>query len=74
MKLGSVHGSPAGWASRACRAVQAVRMRWLRVMSSVAVKSVSAVSPGRRHQPRVMSLVAGSLAVEKVLSAAVRRV
>ena len=34
---------------------------------------MSGVSPMSRHQPRVMLLLAGSLAVEKVRSAPVRR-
>jgi hypothetical protein len=68
-------GSPAAarWVSRAWRAVQAVMIRWLRTMSRVAVSKVVAVRPMRRHQPREMSLLAGSLAVEKVRSAALRR-
>ena len=36
-------------------------------------ESVMAVTPVSRHQPRLMLLLAGSLAVEKVRSAAVRR-
>src|SRR5712691_12607228 len=68
-------GSPAAarWASRAWRASPASMMRWLRTMGRVAVNKVIAVRPIRRHQPREMSLLAGSLAVEKVRSAAVRR-
>src|SRR5580658_9632830 len=68
-------GSPAA-ARRAlssCRAFQACRMRWLRTMSSVVVSSMRGVRPMRRHQPRLMSLVAGSLAVAKPRSAPVRR-
>src|ERR1700686_2540085 len=60
-------------ASRAWRAVQAAMIRWLRTMSRLAVNKVIAVRPMRRHQPWLMSLLAGSLAVEKVRSAAVRR-
>jgi hypothetical protein len=55
------------------RASQAIRMRWLRMMSRQASQRVSGVRPMRRHQPRVMLLLAGSLAVEKVRSAPVRR-
>ena len=68
-------GSPAA-ARRALsswRAVQAVRMRWLRTTSRQASQRVSGVRPMRRHQPRAMLLLAGSLAVEKVRSAPVRR-
>ena len=56
-----------------CRAFQAARMRWLRVISRVVVNSISGAGPMRRHQPRLMSLVAGSLAVAKPRSAPVRR-
>ena len=68
-------GSPvaARCASRAWRAVQAVMIRWLRTMSRLAVNKVMAVRPMRRHQPRLMSLLAGSLAVAKPRSAPVRR-
>jgi hypothetical protein len=38
-----------------------------------AVNSAIGVSPMRRHQPWLMLLLAGSLAVEKVRSAADRR-
>jgi hypothetical protein len=38
-------------------------MRWLRTMSITAVNSVRGAGPIRRHQPRAMSLLAGSLAV-----------
>ncbi len=48
-------------------------MRWLRTTSRQPANSVIGVSPVRRHQPRLMSLLAGSLAVEKVRSAAERR-
>jgi hypothetical protein len=48
-------------------------MRWLRTMSSVVVNTISGAGPMRRHQPRLMSLVAGSLAVAKPRSAPVRR-
>jgi hypothetical protein len=56
-------GSPlaARWVS-SCRAFQARRMRRFRTMSRVAVNSVRGARPVRRHQPRVMSLLAGSLA------------
>jgi hypothetical protein len=56
-----------------CRAFQAARMRWLRTTSKVAVNSISGARPMSRHQPRLMSLVAGSLAVAKPRSAPVRR-
>jgi len=65
------------WAARrwlsSCRAFQAARMRWLRAMSSTVVNSISGARPMRRHQPRRMSLLAGSLAVAKPRSAPVRR-
>ena len=48
-------------------------MRWLRMVSRQASHRVSGVRPVRRHQPRVMLVVAGSLMVEKVRSALVRR-
>jgi len=48
-------------------------MRWLRTMSSTVVDSISGVRPIRRHQPRLMSLLAGSLVVAKPRSAPVRR-
>jgi hypothetical protein len=60
-------------ASSAWRAVQAIRMRWLRTASRQASQSVSGVRPVSRVQPRAMLLLAGSLAVEKVRSAPVRR-
>jgi len=60
------------WLS-SCRAFQAVMMRWLRTMSRVVVNSISGARPMRRHQPRLMSLLAGSLAVAKPRSAPVRR-
>ncbi|HCU91939.1 MAG TPA: hypothetical protein DHU96_04085 [Actinobacteria bacterium] len=50
-----------------------MRIRWLRTASSVAVSKVIAVRPVSWHQPRLVSLLAGSLAVAKVRSAAVRR-
>jgi hypothetical protein len=56
-----------------CRASQAVRMRWLRSARAQASQSMSGVSPGRRHQPRAMLVVAGSLMVAKPRSALVRR-
>ena len=40
-------------------------MRWLRTTSKVAVNSISGASPMSRHQPRLMSLAAGSLMVAK---------
>jgi hypothetical protein len=46
------------WVS-CCRAFQAARMRWLRTMSRVVMHSIRGVRPMRRHQPRLMSLVAG---------------
>src|SRR6266542_3533335 len=39
----------------------------------LAANSAIGVSPMSRHQPRLMSLLAGSLTVEKVRSAAERR-
>ena len=57
----------------AWRALKAVRMRWLRTVSRQASQSASGVRPVRRHQPRAMLVVAGSLMVEKVRSALVRR-
>ena len=56
------------------RAVQAVRMRWLRTVSRQVSQSMSGVRPISRVQPRVMLLLAGSLAVAKVRSAPLRRV
>jgi hypothetical protein len=56
-----------------CRAFQAARMRWLRTVSSVTVNSMRGARPVRRHQPRAVSLPAGSLAVAKLRSAPVRR-
>jgi hypothetical protein len=47
--------------------------RWLRTISRVVVNSISGARPIRRHQPRLMVLVAGSLAVAKPRSALVRR-
>ena len=55
------------------RAFQAARMRWLRTASSAVVNSMSGARPVRRHQPRLMVLVAGSLAVAKPRSAPLRR-
>src|SRR6266545_395989 len=55
------------------RVSNAVRMRWLRTASRQAANSAIGVSPMSRHQPRLMSLLAGSLTVEKVRSAAERR-
>ena len=57
----------------AWRASQAVRIRWLRTTSRQASQSISGVRPISRVQPRAMLLLAGSLAVEKVRSAPVRR-
>src|SRR5579859_856511 len=57
-----------------CLAFQACRIRWLRAMSSIVANSMRGVGPVRRHQPRLMSLVAGSLVVAKPRSAPVRRV
>ena len=57
----------------AWRASQAVRMRWLRTASRQASHRVSGARPIRRHQPRLMSLLAWSLMVEKVRSDPVRR-
>src|SRR5690349_21628513 len=65
------------WAARravsCCRVLQAARMRWLRAISRVVVNSMRGARPMRRHQPRAMVLVAGSLAVAKPRSAPVRR-
>jgi hypothetical protein len=68
-------GSPAAArrALSAWRASKAVRMRWLRMASRQASQSVIGVRPVRRHQPRAMLVVAGSLMVEKVRSEPVRR-
>src|ERR1700728_182941 len=56
-------GSPAAarraWS--AWRVFQARRMRWLRMVCRQASQSASGVRPMRRHQPRLMVLVAGSL-------------
>jgi hypothetical protein len=74
-RLRVLGGSPAA-ARRvfsARLACQAARMRWLRTMSRVTADNVSGVRPMRRHQPRLMVLVAGSLAVAKPRSAPVRR-
>src|ERR1022692_2374224 len=57
----------------AWRMSQALRMRWLRTPRRQATHSASGVTPVRRHQPRAMLVVAGSLMVEKVRSALVRR-
>src|ERR1035438_4209538 len=57
----------------AWRMSQALRMRWLRTPRRQASHSASGVTPVRRHQPRAMLVVAGSLMVEKVRSALVRR-
>src|SRR6266536_4730856 len=68
-------GSPAAarcWFS-SCRVFQACRIRWLRTMSRVVTNSIKGARPIRRHQPRLMSLLAGSLAVAKPRSAPVRR-
>ena len=48
-------------------------MRWLRMVSRQASHRAGGVRPIRRHQPRAMLVVAGSLMVEKVRSALVRR-
>ena len=53
------------------RMFQACWIRWSRTMSRVAANSMRGVRPMRRHQPRLMSLVAGSLAVAKPRSAPV---
>src|ERR1022692_901344 len=60
-------------AASAWRASKALRMRWLRTASRHAIHRASGVTPVRRHQPRAMLVVAGSLMVEKVRSAPVRR-
>jgi hypothetical protein len=49
------------------RAFHAARIRWLRSASRHVVMSSSGVRPIRRHQPREMSLLAGSLMVAKPL-------
>ena len=51
----------------------AIRMRWLRTAVRQASQSMSGARPISRLQPRAMLLLAGSLAVEKVRSAPVRR-
>src|SRR5690242_17025254 len=65
------------WAARrslsSCLAFQACRIRWLRTISRAVVNSMRGARLIRRHQPRLMSLVAGSLAVAKPRSAPVRR-
>ena len=50
----------------------AAGMRWLRMAGRQAIHRVSGARPVRRHQPRAMLVVAGSL-MEKVRSAPVRR-
>src|SRR5580698_3765978 len=57
----------------AWRVSQVVRMRWLRTASRQASQSVIGVRPMSWVQPRAMLLLAGSLTVEKVRSAPVRR-
>ena len=67
---GSCGGGAVFWAEPAaarrwfssCRASHAARIRWLRTISRVVTNSVKGARPMRRHQPRLMSLVAGSLA------------
>src|SRR6266536_2854140 len=66
-------GAAARRVSWSWRVSNAVRMRWLRTASRQAANSAIGVSPMSRHQPRLMSLLAGSLTVEKVRSAAERR-
>ena len=69
-------GSPAA-ARRACsawRASKASRMRRLRTTRQQLTNKKMGASPITRHQPREMSLVAGSFMVELARSAAVRRV
>src|SRR6266581_8773264 len=68
-------GSPAAArrAVSAWRAAKVSRMRWLRTVSRQASHSVSGARPMRRHQPRAMVVVAGSLMVENVRSEPVRR-
>src|SRR6266487_322687 len=68
-------GSPAAArrALSAWRSSRAVRIRWLRTVSRQPIHSVSGVTPMRRHQPRAMLVVAGSLMVEKVRPEPVRR-
>ena len=72
----AVCGSSAG--ARRCRpggrASKASRMGWLRTGSRQGIHRVSGVRPVRRHQPRAMLVVAGSLRVENVRSEPVRRV
>jgi hypothetical protein len=55
------------------RVFLAVRIRWLRAMSSVVTDSMGGVRPMRRNLPRAVLLVAGSLVVAKPRSALVRR-
>src|SRR5262245_33864498 len=57
----------------ALRAVWASAMRRLRTMMMLVVRSAIGVRVVRRHEPREMSLVAGSLMVALVRSEAVRR-
>ena len=57
----------------AWRASQASRIRWLRTASRQASQSMIGARPVSLVQPRAMLLLAGSLAVEKVRSAPVRR-
>ena len=57
----------------AWRMSRALRMRWLRTVSRQASHRVSGVRPVRRHQPRLVLVVAGSLMVAKVRSELVRR-
>src|SRR6516165_1370244 len=54
-------GSPAVARRRlsAWRVFQAVSIRWLRTASRHVVNSMRGARPMRRHQPRVMSLLAG---------------
>src|SRR5262249_43126558 len=67
-------GPLAGGRAFSCwRVFQVCRMRWLRAISSVVANSISGARPMSRHQPRLMSLVAGSLVVAKPRSAPVRR-
>ena len=64
-------GRGAGFLAGGCS--KRAGSRWLRAISRVVANSIRGVRPVRRHQWRLMSLVAGSLAVAKPRSAPVRR-
>jgi hypothetical protein len=54
-------GEPGGGAAfvSSCRTFQACRMRWLRTISREVTASMRGVTPMRRHQSQLMSLLAG---------------